>query len=256
MFDTQRASILKRVSAFLLDIILISVLATGFAWLISIIVNYAAHSDKLNESYNAYYEAYGIDSELKEEEYNAMTDEEKAAYDQKLKAMEEAMQQDKELQKQFSQVVSLTLLMVSLGIFFAYIILEFAVPLILKNGQTLGKKVFSLAVMRVDGVKVTPFMMFVRTLLGKYTVETMIPVAIIVLILFGSGGIIGITVLGMLTILQIGLFVGTHNHTPIHDLFAQTVVVDLSSQIIFDTEAEMIEAKKQAAQAAAERKTY
>lgn len=97
--------------------------------------------------------------------------------------------------------------------------------------------------MRVDGVKVTPFMMFVRTLLGKYTVETMIPVAIIVLILFGSGGIIGITVLGMLTILQIGLFVGTHNHTPIHDLFAQTVVVDLSSQIIFDTEAEMIEAK-------------
>lgn len=130
------------------------------------------------------------------------------------------------------------------------------VPLILKNGQTLGKKVFSLAVMRVDGVKVTPFMMFVRTLLGKYTVETMIPVAIIVLILFGSGGIIGITVLGMLTILQIGLFVGTHNHTPIHDLFAQTVVVDLSSQIIFDTEAEMIEAKKQAAQAAAERKTY
>lgn len=256
MFDTQRASILKRVSAFLLDIILISVLATGFAWLISIIVNYDARSDKLNESYNAYYEAYGIDSELKEEEYNAMTDEEKAAYDQKLKAMEEAMQQDKELQKQFSQVVSLTLLMVSLGIFFAYIILEFVVPLILKNGQTLGKKVFSLAVMRVDGVKVTPFMMFVRTLLGKYTVETMIPVAIIVLILFGSGGIIGITVLGMLTILQIGLFVGTHNHTPIHDLFAQTVVVDLSSQIIFDTEAEMIEAKKQAAQAAAERKTY
>ena len=78
MFDTQRASILKRVSAFLLDIILISVLATGFAWLISIIVNYDAHSDKLNESYNAYYEAYGIDSELKEEEYNAMTDEEKA----------------------------------------------------------------------------------------------------------------------------------------------------------------------------------
>ena len=256
MFDTQRASILKRVSAFLLDIILISVLATGFAWLISIIVNYDARSDKLNESYNAYYEAYGIDSELKEEEYNAMTDEEKAAYDQKLKAMEEAMQQDKELQKQFSQVVSLTLLMVSLGIFFAYIILEFVVPLILKNGQTLGKKVFSLAVMRVDGGKVTPFMMFVRTLLGKYTVETMIPVAIIVLILFGSGGIIGITVLGMLTILQIGLFVGTHNHTPIHDLFAQTVVVDLSSQIIFDTEAEMIEAKKQAAQAAAERKTY
>ena len=33
--------------------------------------------------------------------FSAMTDEEKAAYDQKLKAMEEAMQQDKELQKQF-----------------------------------------------------------------------------------------------------------------------------------------------------------
>lgn len=240
----------------MLDIILIAVLATGFAWLISIIVNYDAQSNKLSEIYNAYYEEYGIDSELKEEEYNALTEEEKAAYNQKLKSMEEAMQSDQELQTQFSKVVSLTLLMVSLGIFFAYMVWEFAVPLFLKNGQTLGKKVFSLAVMRVDGVKVTPFMMFVRTLLGKYTVETMIPASIIVLLMFGSGGIIGLTVLGILVILQIGLFLGTANHTPIHDLFAQTVVVDLESQIIFDTEAEMIEAKKQAAASAAERKPY
>ena len=256
MFETQRASILKRASAFLLDIILISVLATGFIWLISIIVNYDSQSNKLNEKYQTYYEEYGINPDLKDEEYNAFTEAEKVAYNQKLKALEEAMLKDKELQQQFSHVVTLTLLMVSLGIFFAYLVLEYIVPLLFKNGQTLGKKIFSLAVMRVDGVRATPFMMFVRTVLGKYTIETMIPVAMLILLLFGSAGVVTVTLLGVLVILQIGLFFGTYNHTPIHDLFAQTVVVDLSSQIIFDTEADMIAAREKAAAETAEKALY
>lgn len=256
MFETQRASILKRASAFLLDIILISVLATGFIWLISLIVNYDSQSDKLNEKYQAYYEEYGINPDLKDEEYNAFTEAEKIVYNQKLKTMEDAMVKDKALQKQLSRVVTLTLLMFSLGIFFACLILEFIVPLLFKNGQTLGKKIFSLAVMRVDGVRATPFMMFVRTVLGKYTIETMIPAAMLILLVFGSAGIVTVTLLGVLVILQIGLFIGTYNHTPIHDLFAQTVVVDLSSQLIFDTEAEMLAAKEKAAAEVAQKAPY
>lgn len=256
MFDTQRASITKRASAFLLDIILIAVLATGFMWIISLITNYDEYSDKLNEKYNTYYTEFGINSELKEEEYNAMTEAEKNDYNARLEQMDEAMRDDQELQTLFAKVVTQTLLMVSLGIFFAVIILEFVLPLVFKNGQTLGKKVFSLAVMRVDGVRVTPFMMFARTLLGKYTVEIMVPVAILALMMFGGAGIVGTIVLIMLALLQIALFVGTRNHTPIHDLFAQTVVVDMESQLIFDSEEDLIKAKQEAAEQAAVRKTY
>jgi hypothetical protein len=36
-------------------------------------------------------------------------------------------------------------------------LLEFLVPYLLKNGQTVGKKMFSLGVMRVDGVKISTF---------------------------------------------------------------------------------------------------
>ena len=42
--------------------------------------------------------------------------------------------------------------------------------------------------MRTDSVRVKPIAMLIRTLLGKYTIETMAPLLIIFLILFGSLG--------------------------------------------------------------------
>ena len=58
------------------------------------------------------------------------------------------------------------------------------VPLKLGNGQTIGKKVFGIGVMRVDGVQLTTIQLFIRTILGKFTLETMIPVYIVLMIFF------------------------------------------------------------------------
>ena len=92
-------------------------------------------------------------------------------------------------------IINLTLVITSISILLGYLLLEFVVPLIFKNGQTLGKKIFGIALMRNDGVKINTVMLFVRTVLGKYTIETMVPVLVIIMTFFGSAGIIGLAVL-------------------------------------------------------------
>jgi uncharacterized RDD family membrane protein YckC len=125
-----------------------------------------------------------------------------------------------------------------------YVLLEFVIPLIFKNGQTVGKKIFGIAVMREDGVRISPMLLFVRTILGKYTVETMLPVFIIVMIFLGAMGIVGVVVLAAILITQIVLLIVTKARTPLHDVLSHTVTVDYASQLIFDSVEDMIAYKK------------
>ena len=138
----------------------------------------------------------------------------------------------------------------------AFLILEFIVPLLFKNGQTLGKKIFGIAVIRVDGVRIPTFQLFVRAVLGKYTIETMVPLFIIMLFLMGTLGIMGPIVILLLIVLQIVVMVVSKTNSPIHDLLAVTAVVDINTQMIFDSTAEMIEYKKKRAEQEALAKPY
>lgn len=99
--------------------------------------------------------------------------------------------------------------------------------------------------MRKDGVKITPFMMFARTILGKYTVETMIPVFLLVAVFFGIMGLEGLIGFALILIAQVIVAFATRNKTGIHDLLACTVAVDLSSQMIFNSPEEQLEYHKQ-----------
>ena len=47
-------------------------------------------------------------------------------------------------------------------------------------------------------------------------------------------------ILGLILLLQIILMISTHTNSCIHDLLAKTVAVDMQSQLIFETEEEMI----------------
>jgi len=151
-----------------------------------------------------------------------------------------ALIQDKEAIYSYNMVVSLTLVISSLAILSAYLLLEFFVPVKFGNGQTLGKKIFGVAVMRTDGVKVTAPLLFIRTILGKFTIETMIPVLICTMIFFNTIGIVGVLILGLILLVQIILLITTHTNSCIHDLLAKTVAVDMASQLIFETEEELI----------------
>ena len=231
MFDLQKASMLKRASAWLLDVILLSVLATGFALLLSAAFGYDNYNDNLQRYYTEYEQLYGIDFNISDDAYAKLND-------------------DADVSRAFSNIIQLSLAIMSLSVLLAYMALEFAIPVLwLKNGQTIGKKIFGLAVMRTDSVRVKPIAMLIRTLLGKYTIETMAPLLIIFLILFGSLGTVGLIMLAALALLQIVLIAATHTNSAIHDILAQTVVVDMESQMIFDSAREREARRREYAEA-------
>lgn len=237
IYDIQKASIWKRFAAALLDFILILTIAVGIAALISLITGYDKANDRLEEIYAEYEEAYHID---RTKSLDSLTEEEIKRYEE----AELAISQDEEAIKVYGLVINLTLVITSVSILAAVMIGEFAVPLLLKNGQTVGKKIFGIGVMMTNGTKLKTVALFIRAVLGKYTIETMIPVLILIMIYFGSIGILGIVILALILLLELILIISTGNNSLIHDLISDTVVIDAGSQKIFDSENDLIEYQK------------
>ena len=67
----------------------------------------------------------------------------------------------------------------------------------------------------------------------------------VLMILFGLLGIVGWIALLLLLLLQIFVMVKTPTNSSIHDLLADTVVVDYASQQIFETQEELIAFKEE-----------
>ena len=237
-YDFQRASFMKRLPAWLLDIILLITVTTGFLVAWSYVFDTTPHIEELSGIIEQYEEQYGGQLSISVEDYEKMTDEEKLEAEKISQQIDQALNENPQALKLLERIASSLFAMVSLSILCAYIILEFLIPLWLKNGQTLGKKCFGVALMRKDGVKVTPFMMFVRTILGKSTIETMIPVMLFIMVLLGAGGLMLLLGVGLL-LAQVIVPVATRNKTAIHDMMACTVAVDLASQMIFDSVEDM-----------------
>ena len=240
MYDFQKANIWKRISASLFDIILLVIIIIGAGLLTSRILKYDSLSAHLQDSYSKYEESYGVDLSISPEEYEALDEASKAKHE----AARKAILEDKDIIKTYEKLMNFTLIIITFSILFAYLLLEFTVPLLFKNGQTLGKKVFGVAVMREDGVRLSSMSLFIRTILGKYTIETMIPVMVLILFFFGTMNIFCILVVGALLIVQLAMFIIDPARCLILDKLAKTVCVDLASQMIFDSENDMLEYKK------------
>lgn len=252
IYDIQRGSLLKRASAFLLDFILISIVAVGFAALFSAIFDYDGQNEKYAQKLEYYSNTYNVTFEITLDQYNAMTEAERANWD----SAYNALVQDGEAIVAYNTMVWMIISITSVSIFLAFILLEFMVPLIFKNGQTVGKKIFALGVMRSNGVKVSAVSLFIRTFLGKYIIETMIPVLVITMVFFNTIGIIGPIIVAVLLLTNLALVLATRNKSMIHDFVADCVVVDLASQLIFESEEALIEYKKQLAAEAASNSEY
>lgn len=251
IYDLQKASMWKRASAYIFDFILICIVAVGICFLFSTILGYDAQIEKMEAAYTAYEDKYGIDLDISTEDYEKLTDEEKAVYE----AANEEFSNDPELASLYTQIVNYTLIIITFGVLCAYLLLEVLVPLLFKNGQTLGKKVFGVAVMRVDGVKLSAPLLFVRAILGKYTIETMFPVLLIMMAFFMSD-IVSVVVILLFVILQVVVISLSKTNSAIHDLISGTVTVDMASQMIFNSPEELMEYKKRLHAEAAEKSTY
>lgn len=236
IYDLQKAGMLKRISAYILDVILLLIVITGVAWGLSEVFNYDSYVEKLENIYESYETEYGIDFDISQEEFAALGAEEQNLYEE----VNRLMNENEEAIEAYNMSINLALIIASISILIGYFLLEFIVPVILKNGQTVGKKVFGIALMRQDGVRITNLMLFTRTILGKCTVETMIPAYILIMIILGSLGMIGTVILFGIALLQVALIATSRTNSAIHDMMAATVAVDIQSQMIFDSTEELI----------------
>lgn len=250
--DLQKANIWKRTAAWMFDGILLGILAVGIGVLLSWVLGYDAHSQTVEAAYQKYETEYGIVFDISQAEFEAMTAEEKANYD----AAYDALIADEDAMYAYNMMLNQTLVILTVGILLATAVIEWLTPLYFGNGQTLGKKIFGLCLVRNDGVKLNNMQLFTRAILGKYTVETMIPVLIVLMIYWGTMGVAGTAILALLLFGQMGCVLFTRTNSAIHDLMAGTVVVDFASQTIFRTTEDLIAYQKRIAAEKAARADY
>ena len=252
-YDLQRASVLKRIAAFIFDAMMIMIAFSLFATLFSWVTGYNKYSREYDAIKLSYEQEYGITMDIGAEEYEALSAEEKAKYE----AADAAIKKDERALHAYGMMFNLSILISVLGLLFSFLLLEFILPLLLGNGQTVGKKMFGIGVMQYNGVKLSGAALFVRAILVKYTVETMIPVLILLSVLMGTAGPIPVMLALAVPILQIALLATTKSRLVLHDVISSTVAVDLASQMIFPTNEDRIEyEKKVAAERAKEQKYF
>jgi len=251
-YELQKASMWKRISAFLFDFIMLGIVAVLIAWGLSALTGYDGYSRTVTDSYARYGEMYGVELRISQTEYQALPEEEA----RKVDAGYAALNEDQQAVRAFDMMLHLSVLIISLSFFFAYLIMEFFVPLKLGTGQTLGKKIFGIGLMKTEGVKVNGVTLFIRAILGKYAIETMVPALILLMIYWGTIGVVGPAVIFLILLTEIILVIATRTNSLIHDLLAGTVVIDAGSQRIFDTPEEMAAYKAKIAKELAQRQEY
>ncbi len=250
--DIQKASMWKRLSAYIFDSILLIIVAVGAAFLLSVVFKYDDNTAERARLRAEYETKYGVSFDIEKEEYDKLSDEERKIYDDAYANFAT----DPEVNRIDTLIVNLSLIITVFSILLSFILFELLIPLKLGNGQTLGKKIFGVGVMRLDGVRISKFQLFVRSILGKYTLETMIPVFLILLLLFNIMAFACLVGIAALLIIQAACVLFSYLRTPIHDMISGTVTVDFASQMIFDSTEAMLEYKKKLHAEASERAEY
>lgn len=254
-YELQKASMPKRIAALLIDLILVAVIASGAAWMLTGVFGYDAYAGTVQDAYDRFGELHGVDLQLSMEEYNALPPEQQAKVDAGFADLNDPQKNQAAIEA-FQMMQQLILINASLSVLLGIVVVEIVVPLMFKNGQTLGKKIFSLSVVRKDGIQINNIQLFTRGILGKYAVETMIPVYAVLALLFGIGIAIVILLAMLVIIVQLACVMFSANHCAIHDLMCGTVVVDHSSQMIFKSTDDLIAYQKKVAAERASRQPY
>lgn len=254
IYDLQKADIWKRASAGLFDLILKIIGAVGFILLLSLILGFEGYADRYEDRQEVFEAQYGVDFDAFEtsEDYEKLTESERQLIDKAFGAFAA----DDEANYLFNMLFQLTLITVVFGILLSYLVFDFIIPLLFKNGQTLGKKIFGIAVMRTDNVRINGPILFTRSILGKYTVETMVPVMLVLMTAFGAIGGLGIIVAAIVLLTNIVMMLVTKTNSAIHDMLANTVTVDFASQMIFDTPEDLLAYKQKIHEENVEKASY
>ena len=127
IFDLQKASMWKRISAFLVDFILLVIAIAGFAFLFSTVLGFDKYNTTLNDAYAKYEAEYGVVFDISQEEFIQLSEAEQQAWNNAY----QALIKDNEAMYSYNMVINLTLLISTLAVLFAHLALEFFIPIIL-----------------------------------------------------------------------------------------------------------------------------
>lgn len=250
--DIQKAGLFKRGSAYLLDIIMLAIVAVFAATCFSGLFRFDTRVLELEECYLRFEQQFQVDFDITEEQYNALPQEDQERFDQAYLAMSS----DEETMTVYNSLILMSLGIITCSMLAAFLLLEFVVPLLFKNGQTLGKKIFGVALMRPDCVKISALSLFIRAILAKFSIGTMVPLLLGLMMLWGAVGIIAPVIILGLLVLQVILTYKSEVNATIQDRMAATVAVDFGSQLIFDTKEAMLAHKQRLEEDRAARKAY
>jgi uncharacterized RDD family membrane protein YckC len=254
IYDLQKADVWKRASAALLDFILTAIVAVGIIFLMSYVTGLNTHYDSYQSIMDSYEAKHGVDFDkiASAEDFNKLS----KAEQEIINAAFADFASDEEANFHYNLMIQKIILNFSIGILVAIGVIEFVIPMLLKNGQTVGKKVFGIGVMLTDGVRVNGQIMFIRSILGKYTIETMVPLMMCLWIFTGQAGLLSLIIIALIFIGNIAMMIATRTNSAIHDMLANTVTVDMASQLIFDSPEALLEYKQEIHRQAAERAEY
>ena len=116
---------------------------------------------------------------------------------------------------------------VVLAIFTSGIIIYIVMPIILKNGQSVGKKVFKLGLADSDGYKMSN-----KALIMRYMPFTVIDFSLILLYLINL--YVALTVIIIVFLVSFALAMSSPKKMSLHDYVSRTIVIDFVGSVIFD----------------------
>lgn len=226
----QSPSMTKRFSALLTDIFVFAILFLLTARLFSVLFGYDGGRHSLDAAYQAYADKYGISLNITEEEFEKLSDEKKELY----YLADAEIAKDGELNALYKRVTLLGLSTLTASILLSCIITELIIPLVLKNGQTLGKKAFGIALTDKNSRKIKKSSLFIRAMLGKFLLGYLLLALCLYMMLFGIFTPFPSLILILVFFFNATLCLFTKNKVSLSDILSGTVVCDLECQIIRD----------------------
>lgn len=122
-------------------------------------------------------------------------------------------------------------LAIVLAIFVAGLVTYIVLPLFLKNGQTLGKKIFKIGLASYDGYKYHEWQLLLRFVPFLIVdVSLLLPIWNNIFLVFAFVVVV--------LLISFALMMASPKRAALHDFAARTIVVDLNSSIIFENELE------------------
>ncbi len=218
LYSIKNAGFFQRLVAFLFDLIIIFFL--NFTLSVIAIVPISNHFgyDDLVQEYNAQLLEFNLGEYDENNEFVIFN------FDDINQDDLQAFYDDPEAKAISNRKYVFDLIQISAGLFIAEIIVMFIVPLLFKNGQTLGKKLMKLGLVDNYGLRVKPMNVFVRFLIGWFVFET--AMSLITMTMFGLPIFILVSMLMLLL---------TKNKRALHDVIGSTIVVSLDKMVVFDS---------------------